>query len=412
MTPEYIEPILYAFIGALVAGFILLLFVKRGNTEKKIDELEKTVDRQSQTFRLELAEFRRDFFELLKEGREEGRGSMKQFEDSLLSRMAEFAIMQKNQLDSANSQIKALSANISSELEKVRFTVDEKLTGALEKRIGESFAQVTRQLEKVHMGLGEMQTLATGVGDLKKALTNIKTRGVWGEVALGALLEQSLAPAQFVTNVVTKPGSNERVEFAIRLPGAAFNGGDPVLLPIDAKFPLVDYQNLQEAQEAGDKEAVAKSGKALESQLKAEAKKISEKYIAPPHTTDFAVMFLPTEGLYAEALRRPGLSDSIQTQYRVTLAGPTTLTALLNSLQMGFKTLAIQERAGEVWELLISVRTEFDKFGGVLQQTRKKLQEAADTIDKMEVRSRAIGRKLKQVEELPSPDEEAAAEEE
>lgn len=285
-------------------------------------------------------------------------------------------------------------------LEEMRKTVDEKLQGTLEKRLGESFKQVSDRLEQVHKGLGEMQTLANGVGDLKRVMTNVKTRGTWGEVALGALLEQLLTPEQYEVNVAPKPNSGERVEFAVCLPGRT-EEGRVVYLPLDAKFPSESYQRLVEAQEEANSEAVALSVKQLENAVKSCAKDISGKYISPPHTTDFAIMFLPSEGLYAEVVRRTGLVEFCQRECRVVIAGPTTLAALLNSLQMGFRTLAIQKRSSEVWEVLGAVKTEFGKFGGVLQKVKKKLQEAGNTIESAEVRTRAMNRKLRSVEAMP-----------
>jgi DNA recombination protein RmuC len=285
-------------------------------------------------------------------------------------------------------------------LEQMRATVDEKLHATLEKRLGESFKQVSDRLEQVHRGLGEMQTLATGVGDLKKVLTNIKTRGTWGEVQLENLLEQILTPAQYDKNVATRPGSNERVEFAIRLPGKDADGL-PCLLPIDAKFPLEDFQRLQDAQERGDVAGVEMFGKALEDRVKKQAKDIRQKYVEPPHTTDFALLYLPVESLYAEILRRPGLADAIQRDYRVNVAGPTTLAALLNTLQMGFQTLAIERRSEEVRRLLGAVKTDFRTFGDLLARTKKQLDTVSNTLGDAEVRTRAIERKLRGVEALP-----------
>jgi DNA recombination protein RmuC len=279
----------------------------------------------------------------------------------------------------------------------MRQTVDEKLHATLEKRLSESFRQVSDRLELVHKGLGEMQTLAAGVGDLKKVLSNVKTRGVFGETQLAALLEQVMAPEQYEKNVATRPGSKERVEFAIRMPGQDKN----VLLPIDAKFPIEDYQRLQAAQEAGDRAALEMAERALEARVKLEAKTIAEKYVEPPHTTDFAVLYLPFESLFAEVLRRPGLFDQIQRQYRVTICGPTNMLAVLNSLQMGFRTLAIQQRSSEVWKVLGTVKSEFGKFAEVLANTKRQLQTVANTIDQAEVRTRQIERKLKDVEALP-----------
>jgi DNA recombination protein RmuC len=287
----------------------------------------------------------------------------------------------------------------------MRQTVDERLTATLEKRLGESFSQVSERLEAVHKGLGEMQQLAAGVGDLKRMLTNVKTRGTWGEVQLNMLLEQVLTPDQYESNVVCKAGSCERVEYAIRLPGQHADGG-PVWLPIDAKFPVEDYQRMLEAQAAGDTVAMEQALKALENRVKLSARDIQGKYLDPPRTTDFGIMFLPTEGLYAEVLRRPGLAEMLQSECRVIIAGPTTLAALLNSLQMGFRTLAIEQRSSEVWQLLGAVKTQFGQFGLLLDKVHKKLDQASNTIDEAARKSRTIERKLKTVQEIPS---EAAA---
>jgi DNA recombination protein RmuC len=285
----------------------------------------------------------------------------------------------------------------------MRQTVDEKLQGTLEKRLGESFKQVSERLEQVHKGLGEMQTLATGVGDLKKVLTNVKTRGTWGEVQLGTLLAQVLNPDQFEPNVSTKD-AGERVEFAVKLPGQGADKDETVWLPIDAKFPVEDYQRLTEAQERADVEGAEIAGKQLENRVKACARDISEKYLNPPKTTDFGILFLPIEGLFAEVIRRTGLMETIQRECRVVIAGPTTLWSILNSLQMGFRTLAIQKRSSEVWNLLAAVKTEWTKYGEVLEAVQKKLHQASDTIEKARVRSNAIGRKLRDVQELPAGD--------
>jgi len=285
-------------------------------------------------------------------------------------------------------------------LEQMRATVDEKLSATLEQRLGESFKQVAERLEQVHKGLGEMQTLARDVGSLNRVLTNVKTRGGFGEVQLAALLADVFTADQYATNVETVPGSRERVEFAIRLPGR--DDGAPVWLPIDAKFPREDYERLMDAQERADKDAVEVSARAIETRFKLEARTIREKYIAAPHTTDFAILFVPTEGLYAEALRRPGLVEGLQREHKVMLAGPTTLLATLNSLQMGFRTLALEKRSAEVWQVLGAVKTEFEKFGGVLARTKKKLDEASNTIVEAEVRTRAMARQLRGVESMPS----------
>ncbi|MCX7896830.1 MAG: DNA recombination protein RmuC [Rhodocyclaceae bacterium] len=303
-----------------------------------------------------------------------------------------------------NERLAAIQADNAAKLEQMRATVDEKLHQTLEQRLGQSFALVSQRLEEVHRGLGEMQTLAAGVGDLKRVLSNVKARGAWGEIQLEALIGQILTPEQYAKNVATRPGCAERVEFAVRLPG---HGEQPTWLPIDAKFPLEDYQRLLDAQEAGDSGAAEAAARALEARLRNEARAIREKYIEPPATTDFAVLYLPTEGLYAEALRRPGLVEDLQRDYRVTIAGPTTIAAFLNSLQLGFRTLAIEKRAFEVWEVLGRVKTEFTRFGEVIAATKKKLDEARNRFDQVDVRTRALARKLREVEALPVADDEA-----
>lgn len=297
-------------------------------------------------------------------------------------------------------RLTAIQQDNEKKLEQMRATVDEKLHATLEQRLGESFKQVAERLEQVHKGLGEMQNLARDVGSLNRVLTNVKTRGVFGEVQLAGLLDQVFTPEQYASNVATLPNSAERVEFAIRLPGQR-DDGQPLWLPIDAKFPREDYERLLDAQERADAPAAEAAGKAIETRLRLEAKTIREKYIAPPHTTDFGILFVPTEGLYAEALRRPGLLESLQREHKVMLCGPTTLLATLTSLQMGFRTLALEKRSAEVWEVLGAVKTEFGKFGDVLAKAKKKLEEAGNTLDAAEVRTRAMTRKLKGVEALP-----------
>jgi DNA recombination protein RmuC len=286
-------------------------------------------------------------------------------------------------------------------LEQMRQTVDEKLHATLEARLGESFKQVAERLDQVHQGLGEMQRLASDVGSLNRVLNNVKTRGIWGEVQLAGLLEQVFTPEQYGVNVETVPGSGARVEFAIRLPGQSGLGHPPLWLPMDAKFPKEDYERLLDAQDRADAVGVDQAAKAIETRLRLEARAIRDKYVAPPHTTDFAILFLPTEGLYAEALRRPGLVEALQREFKVMLAGPTTLLATLTSLQMGFRTLALERRSSEVWQVLGAVKTEFHKFGDVLAKTRKKLDEASHTIASVETRTRVMGRALKQVESMP-----------
>ncbi|MFN5047030.1 DNA recombination protein RmuC [Roseateles sp.] len=299
-----------------------------------------------------------------------------------------------------DQRLGAIQQDNEKKLEQMRATVDEKLQATLEQRLGESFKQVAERLEQVHKGLGEMQTLARDVGALNRVLTNVKTRGIFGEVQLAGLLEQVFTPEQYASNVATVPGSSERVEYAIRLPGQRDDGA-PLWLPIDAKFPREDYERLLEAQDRADAAAVEVSAKAIETRLRLEAKTIRDKYIAPPHTTDFGMLFVPTEGLYAEALRRPGLVESLQREHQVMLVGPTTLLATLTSLQMGFRTLALEKRSAEVWEVLGAVKTEFGKFGEVLAKTKKKLDEASSSIEMAETRTRQMTRKLKGVEALP-----------
>ena len=299
-------------------------------------------------------------------------------------------------------RVKELQADNSQKLEQMRQVVDEKLHATLEQRLGESFKLVSERLEQVHKGLGEMQNLAVGVGDLKKVLSNVKARGTWGEMQLGNILEDILAPDQYASNVAVKQG-RERVEYAIKLPGSDQEQG-PLWLPIDAKFPVEDYQRLLEAYEQADAVMAEQCGKQLEQRLRLEAKEINMKYIEPPYTTDFAIMFLPTEGLYAEALRWPGMSEALRRDYRVVIAGPTTLAAMVSSFSIGFRTLAIQQRSGEVWTVLGAVKTEFEKFGDALDKVQKKIQEASNSIDAASVRSRAMERKLRNVEVLPDPE--------
>ena len=298
------------------------------------------------------------------------------------------------------AQLAQLQASNSSKLDEMRATVDEKLQTTLQARLGESFKQVADRLEQVHKGLGEMQTLAQGVGDLKHLLTNVKTRGIFGEAQLASLLEQVLVTDQYAAQVATRPGSKNAVDFAIKLPGQSEHG-EPLWLPIDAKFPNDDYERLLEAQGQADVAGAEAAGKALELRIRLEARSIAEKYVEPPHTTDFAILFLPTEGLYAEVLRRPGLMQALQREHRITLAGPTTLLAMLSSLQMGFRTLALERRSSEVWQVLGAVKAEFGKFGDVLAKVKSQTETVLKTLDGAQVRSRAVGRALKQVEALP-----------
>ena len=330
--------------------------------------------------------------------------AFKRFSDTLNERLHTLTESNDRRLaevrQTVDTRLQALAADNEKKLEQMRQTVDEKLHATLEQRLGESFKQVAERLELVHRGLGEMQGLAQGVGDLKRVLTNVKSRGVFGEVQLAALLEQVFTPEQYAVNVATVPNSNERVEFAIKFPGRS-DDGTPLWLPLDAKFPREDYERLLEAQDRADREAAEAAAKAMEMRIRDEARNIAAKYLAPPHTTDFAVLFVPTEGLFAELLRRPGLAEALQREHRVTLAGPTTLLAMLNSLQMGFRTLALEKRSSEVWKVLGAVKNEFGKFGEVLARTRKKLEEASNSIEMAERRTRVMTKELRSVEALP-----------
>jgi DNA recombination protein RmuC len=328
-------------------------------------------------------------------------------QDAALKRLSDGLNEQVRALSDANERrLAALQEGNEKKLEQMRATVDEKLHATLEQRLGESFKQVAERLEQVHRGLGEMQTLARDVGSLSRVLNNVKTRGTLGEVQLAGLLEQVFTPEQYARNVETVPGSNARVDFAIKLPGRREDGA-PMWLPIDCKFPRDDYERLLDAHERADAPAAEAAAKAIEVRLRAEARSIREKYVAQPHTTDFAILFVPTEGLYAEALRRPGLLEALQREHNIMLAGPTTLLATLTSLQMGFRTLALEKRSAEVWEVLGAVKTEFGKFGDVLAKTKKKLDEASNTIELAERRTRVMARELRAVEALP--DERAQA---
>ena len=325
--------------------------------------------------------------------------------DAMSAAIAKLAELNEKKLEdvrlTVEGKLQSMQTDNAKQLEQMRQTVDEKLQGTLEKRLGESFKHVSERLELVHKGLGEMQSLATGVGDLKKVLTNVKTRGTWGEVQLGVLLEQVLTPDQYAANVATK-GGGERVEYAVKMPGNGTDKDEVLWLPIDAKFPIEDYQRLIDAQERGDIDGVEAAGKQLESRVRACAADISGKYLNPPNTTDFGILFLPIEGLFAEVIRRTGLMEVIQRDSRVVIAGPTTLWSLLSSLQMGFRTLTIQKRSSEVWNLLAAVKTEWTSYGGVLDAVQKKLHAASETLEKARVRSRAVGLKLRDVQELPA----------
>jgi len=367
--------------------------VTRSAQAGRLEALERGLERVERSLRSELAT-----------GRDEaGRSgaALRGEVASGLARLTEASEARGEALRLAVEQrLDRLQADNGARLEELRRTVDERLQGTLERRLGESFKLVSERLEAVQRGLGEMQALAAGVGDLKKVLANVKVRGTWGEVQLGALLAQVLSPEQYAVNVPTRPGSAERVEFCVRLPGRD-EDGEEVLLPIDAKFPLEDWQRLVEASERADAPAVEAAGKALEQRLLGCARDIHDKYVCPPHTTDFGLLFLPTEGLYAEVVRRPGLLETLQRDWKVSVAGPTTLLALLTSLQMGFRTLAIQRRSAEVWQVLGAVKGEFANFGAILEKVEKKLQEAQNQIHQVGVRRRAIERTLREVEAPP-----------
>ena len=421
--------LLAALLSVVVMQLLLLLRGRNSHDDEArwqrlVDVQEKGLARLERELREELSRNRREDAEEAFRDRDERANSANLLSLTVTTQVGQFGTLQGERLDafsrdlnrfslglderferlkqSVEGRLLAIQNDNAVKLETIRQTVDEKLHATLEQRLGQSFKLVSDRLEQVHRGLGEMQTLAAGVGDLKRVLTNVKTRGTWGEVQLSALLEQLLTADQFSANVPTVPGSNERVDFAIRLPGRG--DGSVVWLPIDAKFPLEDYQRLLDAQDKVDPLGVEEAGKSIELRLKNEARSIHEKYVSPPDTTDFALLYLPTEGLYAEVLRRPGLAETLQREWRVSLAGPTTLAAMLNSLQMGFRTLAIEQRSAEVWAVLGAVKTEFGKFGEALAQTKKKLDEASNSISKAETRTRQLSRKLKSVEALPAGD--------
>jgi DNA recombination protein RmuC len=431
--------LMIAILLALTALILLILWVKARlevpitRLQNNFAALENRQDRLEKVIKDEVTRNRQETADGARLARQELANGLKYSSDSLLQRITENARLQRDQLDSFSKQLMGLTKlneekleamrksmetqlgrlqeDNSKKLEQMRATVEEKLQSTLEKRLGDSFKQVSERLEQVYKGLGEMRHLASGVGDLKKVLTNVRTRGTWGEIRLSHILEQILTPDQYDVNVATKKDGSERVEFAVKLPGQEADKEKVVWMPIDSKFPQEDYQRLLDAQEIADKESADKFIKQLEMRIKAEAKSIREKYIDPPATTDFGIMFLPVEGLYAEVLRLPGLCDFLQREYRIVVTGPTTLAALLNSLQMGFRTLAVEKRSSEVWELLGAVKSEFGRFGDVLSKTKKKLQEASNSIDKAETRTRAIERQLKNVQAVPAPATAASIEE-
>ncbi len=384
-----------ACIAAVVAAAVQLRARRRlAELSGRLAELDRASERSERAVREELQKNREETSGAGRLLREEVNTSIQRFGDSFGRGLGELRGV-------VDGHLEKLRTENQRKLDAMRETVDEKLQGTLEKRLGEAFQHVSERLEAVHQGLGEMQSLAVGVGDLKKVLTNVRTRGSFGELQLGALLEQVLSPGQYESQVATRPGASERVDFAIRLPGAEGDDASPVWLPIDAKFPQDDFERLVDAHENGNTRAAEEAGRALETRIRTEARSVRDKYVCPPHTTDFALLFVPTESLYAEVLRRPGLVDWLQRECRVSVAGPTTLAALLNSLQMGFRTLAIQKRSDEVWRLLGAVRTHFGKFGDLLDRVDKKLDEASKTIGDASAKTRYIERRLGRVEALP-----------
>ncbi len=396
-------------LALLILILILVFKLSKGSSslgiESRLDSLVKEQERFEKILKDEMGR-----------NREESNANERAAREELNRQIASLTQLNEQKLESVRGtlerQLKSLQEDNGQKLDQMRLVVDEKLQATLEKRLGDSFRQVSERLEQVHQGLGEMQSLASDVGALQRTLTNVKTRGTWGEVQLESLLQQILVAEQYAKNVATKKGSKDRVEFAVKLPGREQSNGEGVWLPIDAKFPQEDYQRLNDAFEKGDTAGVEESTKSLANRIKLEAKNIKEKYLDPPNTTDFAILFLPTEGLYAEVLRQPGLLDFVQREYRIVITGPTTLAAILNSLQIGFRTLAIEKRSSEVWNLLSVVKKEFGLFAGILEKTQKKLQEATNTMDDAAKKTRTIEQKLKKVEGLPSNGETAVLEEE
>ena len=407
---------IWFYIGLLTVLLVAFILILKRTKEALNAKTEQAIREELRTGREESTRAARDLREevsanqrllvdtMVKTISEMGKSQGDQLE-SIVRRIRELTISNERRIETLRgtleSQLKSLQDSNENKLEQMRMIVDEKLQSTLEKRLGESFRLVSERLEAVQRGLGEMQNLAAGVGDLKRVLTNVKARGIWGEVQLGALLEQILTPDQYATNVHAKENSRESVEFAIRLPGSDVDLDSHIWLPIDSKFPQEDYLRLVDAAEVSDTDAVRKATASLLAEVNRAAKEICDKYINPPMTTDFAIMFLPTEGLYAEVLRQPGQVEKIQQTYRIVVAGPTTLSAILNSLRMGFRTLAIEKRSSEVWKVLAAVKMEFGKFGGVLGKVKKQLCAVSKTLDQTDVRARAMERKLREVEELP-----------
>ncbi|MBM4171162.1 MAG: DNA recombination protein RmuC [Ignavibacteria bacterium] len=402
---EFAYLFLFGFI--LIIALLLLLFKKISGISRS--NLSEELNRFDKSFRDEFTRNRDEISKSAKSQREELSNAIKLFGEQLYNQLNKLIESNEQKFEKLQTRVEnklqELQDKNEKKLEEMRHTVDEKLQSTLEKRLGESFKLVSERLEQVYKGLGDMQELARGVGDLKNVLSNVKTRGTWGEIQLENLIEQMLSRDQYERNVAVKKGSNERVEIGIKLPGRDSSKDEVVWLPIDAKFPLEDYQRFLDAQDSANQDLILEASKGIEARIKGEAKKIAEKYLDPPFTTDFAIMFLPIEGLYAEVLRKPGLADSLQREFRVTIAGPTTLSALLNSLQLGFRTLAIEKRSSEVWKILKSVNTEFGKFGDLLDKTQKKLQEASNTIDVAAKSTRKIEKQLNKVQELPDSEE-------
>ena len=427
MEPPILLP---AILAMLAIGIFVLIFKKsgrqNGGVESKIDAVEKSMEKTGPLIRDEFSRNREEIQKSSRETREELSGSFKYLSETLTKTISELSGNQRNQFESFSSQLasliksneertekirdtveqrlKTLQDENTRKLEEMRATVDEKLQSTLEKRLSESFNQVSERLKQVHEGLGEMKNLATGVGDLKKVLSNVKTRGILGEIQLKNILENILSSEQYASNVSTKEGSRENVEYAVKLPGE--KSEQPVYLPIDSKFPIEVYHQLLDAYETGDAEIVRKASREVENTIKKCARDISEKYINPPDTTDFGILFLPVEGLYAEVVRQTSLIEILQRDYKIIIAGPTTLAAFLNSLHMGFRTLAIQKRTSEVWKILASVKKEFSTFGEVLEKAQNKIKQASTEIDNLVGRrTRQIQSKLKTVEELPETPE-------
>src|SRR5665213_3205983 len=398
------------FIGVCLVLLIVLIFL----TLRKSNGLGVEIQTSLRNLSKDQERLEKVLKDEMGRNREETSASERAAREEIQRQLLSLAQLNEQKLEmvrqTLETQLRNLQEDNGQKLDQMRLVVDEKLQATLEKRLSDSFRQVSERLEQVHQGLGEMQSLAANVGALQRTLTNVKTRGTWGEVQLESLLQQILTVEQYEKNVATKQGSKDRVEFAVKLPGREGELGQPVWLPIDAKFPQEDYQRLTDAFEKGDAAGVEEASKSLVQRVKAEAKTIKEKYLDPPNTTDFAILFLPTEGLYAEVLRQPGLLDQMQRENRIVLTGPTTLAAILNSLQIGFRTLTIEKRSSEVWNLLGVVKKEFGQFAVILEKTQKKLQEASNTMDDAAKKTRTIEQKLKKVEGLPSASEEETPE--